>query len=54
MHLTNGKIKMDTKEIVAKFNTAGTIGDISIHGGGHINDSYHLVNTEAGDFLSNL
>ncbi len=44
---------MQINEIAAKFATLGQIGEIPVHGGGHINDSYHLINTEAGapDYL---
>ena len=35
---------MNREEIAAQFATAGTIHDIVVHGGGHINDSYHLIN----------
>lgn len=44
---------MDIKEIADQFATDGVIGDIKPHGGGHINDSYHLVNSEPGspDYL---
>jgi hypothetical protein len=44
---------MDIKEIADQFATEGVIGEIKPHGGGHINDSYHLVNSEPGspDYL---
>lgn len=44
---------MDIRQIADQFATEGMIGEISPHGGGHINDSYHLVNSEKGqpDFL---
>lgn len=44
---------MDIRQIADQFATEGRIGEISPHGGGHINDSYHLVNSEKGesDFL---
>lgn len=44
---------MDIRQITDQFATEGVIGEISPHGGGHINDSYHLVNNEKGqpDFL---
>jgi hypothetical protein len=35
---------MNREEIASQFATAGTIRDVLVHGGGHINDSYHLVN----------
>ncbi|MFH0759781.1 MAG: aminoglycoside phosphotransferase family protein [Bacteroidota bacterium] len=37
---------MNTIEIAGQFATAGTIAEVKIHGGGHINDSYRLVNAE--------
>ena len=44
---------MTSEEIAKQFATEGTIGEIKMHGGGHINDSYHLVNTTANqpDYL---
>ena len=44
---------MEIKEIAAQFATEGTISELIPHGGGHINDSYHLVNAEPGapDYL---
>ncbi len=44
---------MEIRDITGQFATEGTIGEIKPHGGGHINDSYHLVNTESGspDYL---
>ena len=36
---------MTVQEIAQKFATAGDIGEIRPHGGGHINDSYHMVNS---------
>ncbi|MCK4746038.1 MAG: aminoglycoside phosphotransferase family protein [Bacteroidales bacterium] len=38
---------MTVQEIAQQFATDGNIGDIKPHGGGHINDSYHLVNGQA-------
>ncbi len=35
---------MDIESIAGKFTTRGVIAEIKPHGGGHINDSYHLVN----------
>ena len=45
--------EMTVETIAAQFATAGTIGKVQVHGGGHINDSYHLVNTTNGapDYL---
>ncbi len=40
---------MKVKEIAKQFATTGTIGEIISHGGGHINDSYHLINQVAGE-----
>jgi hypothetical protein len=44
---------MTTKEIAGRFGTKGIIGEVRPHGGGHINDSYQLVNKAAGqpDYL---
>ncbi|MGW8315100.1 MAG: phosphotransferase enzyme family protein [Bacteroidales bacterium] len=44
---------MEIRQIADQFATDGVIGKIAPHGGGHINDSYHLVNSEKGkpDFL---
>ncbi len=39
---------MNVEEIAKKFTTVGTIAEIQLHGGGHINDSYHMINA-AGD-----
>lgn len=36
---------MTVDAIAAQFVTEGTIGKVQVHGGGHINDSYRLVNT---------
>jgi len=36
---------MKVEAIAAQFATEGTIGKVQIHGGGHINDSYRLVNS---------
>ena len=35
---------MKVEEIAQQFAIAGSVGTIRPHGGGHINDSYHLVN----------
>ncbi len=35
---------MKVEEIAGKFATEGIISEVKIHGGGHINDSYRLVN----------
>ncbi len=37
---------MDLKEIAGQFATSGVIDEVKLHGGGHINDSYRIVNTE--------
>lgn len=44
---------MEIEAIAAQFATRGTIGNIKAHGGGHINDSFRLVNSEqsAPDYL---
>lgn len=44
---------MNVEEIAKQFATKGTIGEAKPHGGGHINDSYRLVNSEPGqpDYL---
>jgi len=44
---------MKHEAIINNFNLKGNIGTINPHGGGHINDSYHLVNTsaDAPDYL---
>ena len=44
---------MTVEEIAQQFATEGDIQKISAHGGGHINDSYHLVNNSPGkgDYL---
>ena len=47
-------IKMMTIETIAgQFTTEGTIGKIKAHAGGHINDSYRMVNSTSGypDYL---
>ncbi len=36
---------MTVEEIAKQFATEGTIAQVKSHGGGHINDSYHLVNS---------
>ena len=44
---------MTVEEIAGKFTTEGNIAQVKEHGGGHINDSYRLVNTSPGhpDYL---
>ena len=44
---------MTVEEIAGKFATEGSIDKVKVHGGGHINDSYRLVNGTAGqaDYL---
>ncbi len=44
---------MTVETIAAQFATDGKIGKVQVHGGGHINDSYHLANTKEGapDYL---
>lgn len=44
---------MNVEEIAGKFVTEGSIANVKDHGGGHINDSYRLVNTSLGhsDYL---
>lgn len=46
-------MSMTLSEIAGQFATRGQIGDIPEHGGGHINDSYRLVNHSPGapDYL---
>lgn len=39
---------MKVEEIAREFATEGSIGEVKSHKGGHINDSYHLVN-QTGD-----
>jgi hypothetical protein len=53
MYISNGKSMMTVQEIALKFATEGDIVEIKPHGGGHINDSYHLVNAKEGhpDYL---
>jgi hypothetical protein len=36
---------MNIDAIAAQFDTHGTIGNVEVHAGGHINDSYRLPNT---------
>lgn len=45
--------EMTVETIAAQFATAGKIGKLNIHEGGHINDSYRLTNTMDGqpDYL---
>lgn len=40
---------MTVQEITQKFATAGEIIEFRPHGGGHINDSYHLVNSSENE-----
>lgn len=44
---------MTVNEIAAQFATEGEIGDVQVHAGGHINDSYRLPNNTKGhpDYL---
>jgi hypothetical protein len=44
---------MTKDDIARQFATEGTIGEVKVHGGGHINDSYRLINTTTGqpDYL---
>lgn len=44
---------MNTMEIAKQFATSGTINKVMPHGGGHINDSYHIINGAEGqpDYL---
>jgi hypothetical protein len=44
---------MNVEEIAGKFVTEGNIANVKDHGGGHINDSYRLVNNSPGypDYL---
>ncbi len=44
---------MNTTNIANQFDTAGIIGEIKSHGGGHINDSFRLLNSADGqpDYL---
>lgn len=44
---------MKVEDLASRFATAGTIGKVQVHGGGHINDSYRLVNRVQGapDYL---
>ncbi len=44
MHLANGLVTMDVETIAGQFATRGEITEVTPHGGGHINDSYHLFN----------
>jgi hypothetical protein len=39
---------MVIEEIAAQFETAGSIREVKPHGGGHINDSYHMVAADPG------
>ncbi|NEU07025.1 aminoglycoside phosphotransferase family protein [Flavihumibacter sp. R14] len=45
--------KYDLPEIVSQFQVKGTISVVKPHGSGHINDSFHLQNAQAGspDYL---
>ena len=40
---------MNLQDIANQFATRGCIKEVKSHGGGHINDSYHLVNTIVGE-----
>jgi hypothetical protein len=44
---------MTVEEIAGRFATTGTITKVQTHGGGHINDSYRMVNSTKGqpDYL---
>ncbi len=44
---------MIVEDIAGQFTTEGTIGKVKVHGGGHINDSYRMVNNTPGhpDYL---
>jgi hypothetical protein len=44
---------MNTTEIAKQFATSGTITEVKPHGGGHINDSYRIINGTEGqpDYL---
>ena len=44
---------MTVEQIAGKFTTEGNIAQVKEHGGGHINDSYRLINTSPGhpDYL---
>jgi len=44
---------MKLEQIAQQFATEGTIEEVKPHGGGHINDSYRLINGQSGapDFL---
>ena len=44
---------MTVETIAAQFATEGTIGTVKAHAGGHINDSYRMVNSTSGhpDYL---
>ena len=37
---------MNNQEIAGQFLTEGKIAEVTPHGGGHINDSYHIVNAD--------
>lgn len=45
--------RMNVEAIASQFDTLGTIGKVQVHGGGHINDSYRLINNTEGqtDYL---
>jgi hypothetical protein len=40
---------MEVEIIAGQFATRGEIIKVKPHGGGHINDSYHLVNGKEGE-----
>jgi hypothetical protein len=44
---------MTVEEIASRFATEGTVDRVQVHGGGHINDSYRLLNGAVGypDYL---
>ena len=44
---------MIVEDIAGQFATEGTIGEVKVHGGGFINDSYRLINSKPGhpDYL---
>ena len=49
MYLTDGIKHMKVEEIAKQFATTGTISEVKSHAGGHINDSYHMVNDVEGE-----
>ena len=40
---------MTVQDIAKRFATRGCIKEVKVHGGGHINDSYHMTNTIVGE-----